>query len=645
MAANATVYPADASLIVSQPRATRAIAPFASNPANATRIPHAAALALLKQKVKYVFVIFQENRSFDSYFGSFPGARNLFSQPPSQTPGFYQPLLNTNGTTTTISPFRIGPAQYAMDTDDVGHAFALMNTKMDTVRGIPRMDQFALAEEMKYTPAGAKPPLKAKQYGELTMAYEDCDTIPLMWNYASRFTLFDNYFQHTIGPSTPNAIDMIAGQTGETQWVEHPDQASTVPALAAAGRGEPVVGDPDPFWGSSADTTTTGRQPINPGDNAASYNLNQTYASLALTFNGNSIRTVTGMDRMSSTDLADVKADIPAIAALKTKAVPWGWYQEGYDREPTDGATLHTSYIGHHNGPQYFGYVSNNPAETSNLHGLNDFFVAMGKNALPASGGVFYLRGGYQNIAGLKPVDPDAAVQANFPGDDDHPGYSDSQISEALVAREVNSIVNSPYWSQSAIFITYDESEGDYDHVPPYITKYAPNGSPLVHGPRIPLIVISPYANAHVVSHESGDHNSLIRFIDELFDLPFLADLPDEAKARIDGKKYGQSNLGPDDDGVSFNSDLLSAFDYGRLTGAVAPLPAAYAAVPASVVNTLPAYGNQGCATLGIIPDDIARGIVNRIPVDFNPRPSTDPTPTKAGVPAAPRRRPIATKN
>jgi phospholipase C len=363
---------------------------------------------------------------------------------------------------------------------------------------------------------------------------------------------------------------------------------------------------------------------------------------LALTFNGKDIRAVTGMDRMSATDLTDVKTDIPAIEALNSQAVPWGWYQEGYDREPTDVNSLHSSYIGHHNGPQYFGYVSNNAAETSHLHGINDFFVAMGKKSLPAQGGVFYLRGGYQNIAGLKPVDPDPAVQKNFPGDDDHPGYSDSQISEALVAREVNAIVNSPYWSQSAIFITYDESEGDYDHVPPYITKYAPNGQPLVHGPRIPLIVVSPYANAHVISHESGDHNSLIRFIDELFGLPFLADLPAEARARIAGRNLGQANLGPDDDGAPFNSDLLSAFDYGRLTGLVAPIPAAYAAVPDSTVNTLPAFGNQGCATLGIIPDDLARGIRNRIPVDFNPRPSTDPTVVTPPKGVAPRRRLIS---
>jgi phospholipase C len=630
-------YSLNSALIVRQPRPSAAIAPYVSDPANLSRMSHDAALALLKKRVKYVFVIFQENRSFDSYFGSFPGARNLFSQPPSQTPGYYQGLLDTNGKPVSVAPFRIGPAQHAADTDDVDHSFVRMATKMNVVNGYADMDKFAITEEMKYTTPGANPTLKAKQYGELTMAYEDCDTIPFLWNYANRFTLFDNYFQHTIGPSTPNAIDMVAGQTGETQWVKHPDQASSNPVLAALGQGEPVTSDNDPFWGSAADPATVNRQPINPGDNPNTHQLNQTYASLPFTFNGADIKTITGFDTMSSTDLADVQADIPAIAALKTKAVPWGWFQEGYDREPTDGAVLHESYIGHHNGPQYFGYVSNNYVVSSHLHGLNDFFVAIGSKHLPASGGVFYLRGGYENLVGLKPAFKDPAVQANFLGDDDHPGYSDAQISEALVAREVNSIVKSPYWSQSAILITYDESEGDYDHVRPNILEYSPAGLPLVHGPRIPLIVVSPYANAHTISHESGDHNSIIRLIDELFDLPYLADLPDEAAARRQGKTaYGQANLGPDDDGVAFNSDLLSAFDVGRLAGSVAPLPAGYALIPDRVTETVPPLNDHGCDALGIIPDDVEYGIHNPIPKDFNPRPSTDPT---TATPADARRR------
>ena len=179
---------------------------------------------------------------------------------------------------------------------------------MNVVNGYADMDKFAITEEMKYTTPGANPTLKAKQYGELTMAYEDCDTIPFLWNYANRFTLFDNYFQHTIGPSTPNAIDMVAGQTGGDPVGQASrsgiEQSGPWPAL---GQGEPVTSDNDPFWGSAADPATVNRQPINPGDNANTHQLNQTYASLPFTFNGADIKTITGFDTMSSTDLADVQ--------------------------------------------------------------------------------------------------------------------------------------------------------------------------------------------------------------------------------------------------------------------------------------------------------------------------------------------------
>jgi phospholipase C len=591
-------------------------------------ITQAQEIALLRKHVKYVFVLFQENRSFDSYFGSFPGANGFFSQPAAQTPGFSQPIENTDGSMSMISPFRIGPEQYAADTDDVDHAHIDMGEKMDVVNGKAKMDRFALDEEKKYMKPGDKAPsLVAKQMGELTMAYEDCDTIPYLWNFADRFVLFDNFFQHTIGPSTPNAIAMIAGETGETQWVKHPDEALGNKGLPK-GAGEPVVGDADPFWGSGAAGDVSG-QPQNPHDSAKHQvvpALNQTYASLPLTMNGTQVKVVIAQDKDPATDLADVQQDIPAIAASKAAALPWGWYEEGYDREPTDkGVVTHDGYIGHHNGPQYFGYVANNPAETAHLHGLGDFFTDIGANKLSPTGGVYYVRGGFQDIAGLNPADPDRAVQHNFQGDDDHPGYSDAALSEALVAREVNAIASSKYWAESAIIITYDESEGDYDHVPPQFLEYDPQGLPLSRGPRIPLIVISPYARAHEVSHESGDHASVVKFLDLLYGLPPLADLPDEAQARVAGlKMFKQAYLGPADDNTPGVGNLLSAFDPARLTGKAKPLPASYAMTPD--VDAIPPDHNEGCKVIGVVPADVALGIKTTIPADFNPRPKTNPT-------------------
>jgi phospholipase C len=600
------------------PTAARAMM-VAHEPAIST----AQEVALLRKHVKYVFIIFQENRSFDSYFGTFPGANGLFSQPAAQTTGFYQPIENTDGTMSMISPFRIGPAQYAADTDDVDHSHVGMGKKMDVVDGQAKMDHFALVEEQEHMKGQSKPSLMAKQYGELEMAYEDCNTVPYLWNFASRFVLFDNFYQHTIGPSAPAAIALIAGQTGETQWVEHPNEADGTKGLPN-GVGEPVVSDNDPLWGSGTGGDHSGL-PQNPKDHPP-YALNQTYASLPLTFTGTKVNSVTAADREPAEDLADVRQDLPAIASSQAKKVAWGWYEEGYDREPNDkGNKLHTGYIGHHNGPQYFGYVANNPQMTAHLHGLGDFFSDVAADKLSPAGGIYYIRGGFKNIAGLKPASSDPAVQHQFLGDDDHPGYSDAAISEALVAREVNAIAHSKYWKNAAIIITYDESEGDYDHVPPVFTEFDPQGMPLSRGPRIPLIIISPYARTHVVSHESGDHASVIKFLDLLYGLPPLADLPAELNARMAGQKmYHQNNLGPADDLTPGVGDLLSAFDPARLEGNAKPLPAAYAITPD--VSAIPPDDNQGCRVIGIVPTDYALGIVNHIPADFNPRPKTNPT-------------------
>lgn len=622
---------ADPPMVDIQPRAGSAIRAYVSKPGDS--LSQAQEIALLRQKVKYVFVLFQENRSFDSDFGTFPGARGLFAQPQDATPGFTQPLMNTDGTMTTVQPFRIGPAQFAADTDDVDHSFARMAAKMNIQGSTPHMDRFALQEEMKYMTAGQKPSLKAKQMGELDMAYIDCDTIPFLWNYADRFIIFDNFFQHTIGPSAPGAINLIAAQTGETQWVKHPDQAYNTPDNAKKGIGEPLTSDANPIWGSSDDHSGSG-QPINPHDKPGAA-LNQTYATLPLTLQGTGITDAVKTDRDAAGDLADTQQDLPAIAAHGTKTIPWGWYEEGYDHEPTDPAGspaggTHVSYIAHHNGPQYFGYIANNPKLAANMHGLNDFFEAMQAKALPKEGGLFYVRGGYTNIQGLKPADPDAAVQKNFLGDDDHPAYSDTQISEALVARAVNAIARSPYWNQSVIVITYDESEGNYDHVAPTILAKGPDGTSLNSGPRIPLIIISPYAKAHAISHEHGDQASVVKLVDTIFNLPPLADLPDELEARVLGEKtLGQTDLGPDDDQAPGIGALLTAFDDDRLSGHAPLLPPSYAEIPDSTVQSIPPYANKGCSAIGMTPVDIAEGIPNPIPADFNPRPSTDPTPAK----------------
>ena len=641
--------------LVLAPRSSDEVAKHVLQPEAEANLTDTQKLELLRKKVKYVFVLFQENRSFDFYFGTYPGANGLFSKPASKTPGFNQPIVNTDGTVSTISPFKIPTTVtatntgasvpiYPADTASVDHSHTGIDNDLDVdAKNIPHNDRYALNAEGLTTLNGAivsstthlapttHPTLAQKQTAELVLGHVDCDQAPILWNYADRFTLFDNFFDTVIGPSTPNALGMFSGQSGKTQWVEHPEQSSL---YVNNGSALPVVADPQPFWGSSLDVFTPAKekQPVdNPGGVSANPASNLTYASLGLSFMGSKIYDTTAYDNNVGADLADVQSDIEKIAGDKNKPVNWAWYQEGYDHEPTDprGTDTHYDYIAHHNAPQYFGYEANNPVETkAHLKGLGDFFSAVKAKSLPTAGGVFYVRGGYGNLDGLKPLDPNPTVQADFAGNDDHPGYSDLQISSALVADEVNAIASSPYWKDSAIIITYDETDGEYDHTQPIVRSQDPEGNPLDQGPRIPTIVISPYSVAHAVSHERTEHSSIIKFIDKLYHLTPLADLPDEAAARKLGEKeLGQKNLGPADDGVAGVGNLFSAFDNNRLLGKEAPLEAAYAMIPTSQTTTLPQFEGEGCRILGITPTDTGRDgtVIDPAPADFNPRPSTNP--------------------
>lgn len=724
----------------------------AHDPSTATPLTTAQKIALLRQKVKYVFVLFQENRSFDHYFGTYPGANGLFStfpgadpsndysKPANQLGSFSQVIRNTDGTYATISPFLIprtivnkaGQTTYLYPEDtysvDHSHIGYIRYFHSDAAtQSIPKNDGYVLDNEGLYFSSDAtdltggnvvsastnaaptsNPTLQTKQKGEVVISHIDCDTIPFLWQYADRFVLFDNFHQTATGPSTPNAIAMIAAQVGDTQWVKHPAASgvsggSAAPAaynraLSSYNQAIPNVTDTIPFPGSSSDTASA-KPPFGPDDakfpngttsgtGVVSYDFSVpfttpqvplTFASQMLSFGGNEILDIVRTDEHPATDLVDVQHDLFTIAA-SNPVVDWGWYQQGYGPEPFDGTKIyengvagsapnpnfnyavgpapgtstgapitatspatkapeHASYIVHHNGPQYFGYLGDNPQELAHMHGLQKFYTDVAQQKLSPAGGVYYVRGGYYNNDGLLPIDPNPVVQRSTPGNDDHPNYADAQISEALIADNVNAIVNSPYWPDSAIIITYDETDGLYDHQPEKFRTWGPDRYPETGGPRIPTIVISPYAAAHTVSHVYSEHSSVVKFINELFGLVPLANLPDETAARKAGatsalvKTDGshQTNLGPAD-ALDSMGDLLEAFDNDRLLGILPVLPTSYVSIPPGMVTSLPHYGNQACAAsqLNITPTDYPNGYgvgkeIDPPPLDFNPRPVQSP--------------------
>ena len=507
-------------------------------------------IANLRKHIQHVFVIYQENRSFDSYFGSFPGADNLATAE-ARAHGFRQ--WDSIGHA-WITPFLLKTA----DTADADHSREALLTKVDH----GRMDKYVAYEEQNLVNVKLTSPQFARQMGILTMAHEDCTTVPFLWMYAHHFTLYDHIFQAMYGPSTPGNIDLIAGQTGQTQAARHPDQAFK----SIWGTGEPVVNDANPAFGPYAF----------PHQAIGAHQLDQTYATLMLSMSGRNASRV-------KIDTDDIKADINELEKLNHKAVPWAWYQEGFGNGE---GNHHPAYIPHHNSPQYFGYIRQNPSMWSGEHDLLEFFDTIRNQALPPQSVVF-VKGGRKNPFGWKPANPSAQY---ILGDDDHPGYSDSQLSESLVAKVVDAVARSPYWKSSAIIVLWDDSEGFYDHVPPPQFETCPDKQPCGDGPRVPLILISPYARAGSIISDSGDHVSFAKFLDVLFNLPPRPPPPDEKPYMPEGPRDANPRL----------TDLLGGFDAARLSGARPPIPASQAEIPDNVIDQFPPP--MSCQDTGVTP-------------------------------------------
>jgi phospholipase C len=532
-------------------------------------------LAALRARVKHVFVIYQENHSFDNYFGTFPGSDNLAS-PQAQLHGFrqYDPIGKS-----WVTPFRITDP----DTESPSQSRPLVYDKMNG----GKMDGFVAAQERvsqrKFGSEGAR------DVGLLTMAHYDCDTIPFLWKYARSFALYDRIFSAITGPSTPSAIELIAGQAGETQWARDPQSAT---AASDAGPGVPVTNDLDPAYG-----------PYSESDKQLQ--ISQQYATLMLA--------LAGVDATQATnETQGVAQDLGAAVASGRAPIPWGWYQEGYV-SPTMALP---GYETHHNAPQYFGYLRQNDVFWKNEHEVHAMLQDLQNGALPARG-IFYIKGGSQNRFGWKPANPDPYVQSNYRGDDDHPGPgdTDAQVGEAFVATFVNAIARSPYWNDSAILITWDDPGGYYDHVPPPQVGECADQRPCGDGPRLPFVLISPFARDAAVVHDAGDQTSILKFAETLFDVPPLASLPDE-------KTY--LPRGPRDADPAI-TDLVGGFDPARLAGASAPIPAANAEIPDSIVGAFPPA--MSCASLGITPVALPNA-PSAPPPGFNPRPKRTRAPS-----------------
>jgi phospholipase C len=543
--------------------------------------------ALIQQRVKYVFVIYQENRSFDHYFGTFPGANGVYS-PGAKEHGWGQ--YNQIGRY-GVSPFRV-----------VEPNLGLLNNHrdvLDAAIGHGAMDGFAGAESIWafQLPAAAQKrlgmtdPSQAASVGDEALAHVDCDTIPYLWSYANRFALFDDFFQGARGPSSPSNVEIVAAQNGETEYKRYGAAGPpyTQQPVGADGRGVPMWVDLDPAWG-----------PYNEEDFSKQKQVDQTYATVILNLEG----AQAGQLKNYTQDIAD---DIAFLRGKNQAPVNWTWYEQGY-ANPADPKRL--MLVTHHLAPHYFGYIANNATMDRHVADITQFKTDIESGNL-GDGGLFYLKGGFGSNLGLKPAN---AAPKTFIGDDDHPGESSSQVAQADVAALINLIARSKYWSQSAIVVTWDDPGGFWDHVPPPQWLTCPDGNPCGNGQRVPLILISPYARTGVV-HDYNDQASVIKFVEHLFNRTPLAELPDEARYMPFGPR----------DASDSNGDLSGGFDPARLNGDTLPIAAEQAIIPDDVVHTIPSPWS--CKSIGVTPVGPPPGVSDSPPPGFNPRVLVVPMP------------------
>jgi phospholipase C len=450
--------------------------------------------------IQHLVVIFDENISFDHYFGTYPNATNpadepsFHARPGTPTVNGYTPrLLNDNPNQNPMNgsgagnPFRLDRSQAV--TADQDHDYTPEQQAYD----MGALDLFPF-----YTGSAGPPPPGGgvTSTNGLVLGYFDGNTVTALWNYAQYFAMSDNSFSTTFGPSTVGALNLVSGQTnGVVQTL------NGTGAEVDGGDGSlTVIGDPDPIGDVCSSPTTNqaqmGGKSIGDLLNAAGVTWGAFYGGFNLdTVNSNG---TTGCMR-SSTGLAGATADyVPHHAFFQ-------YYASTANPKHTRPASI--SEIGH-NGPANHAYD------------LNDFYTAIKAGNFPA-------------VSFIKAI----AIQ------DAHPGYSDPLDEQANIVEIVNFLQEQPTWSNTAVVILYDDSDGWYDHqfgplvnqstgpadalTGPNACGTATNSLPGInpgnahalgrcgYGMRQPLLVISPWALENFVDHSVTDQTAVIHFVED----------------------------------------------------------------------------------------------------------------------------------
>jgi phospholipase C len=561
--------------------------------------------------IKHVVVIFQENVSFDHYFGTYPFAANI--------PGDGNPFTAAQGTPAVnglnfsllganpnlANPQRLNSTVPDQLTCDQDHDYSDEQQAFDS----GQMDQFV---QSVGTGSGTSPEGTPCQ-ASTVMDYYDGNVVTGLWNYAQHYAMSDNSFGTSFGPSAPGAINLVSGNTGGVDTGHEANSpsisTSTSPDndLTPDGHGGfSLTSDAQPYWDDCSTRDAVALKGENIGDllNARGISWGWFQGGFAPTTSfaaaaaapeighaGQSTATFIP-DEFKGNFTGKVVPPHASNQALCDAVHPVG---------PALGGTgqwgFKDDYIAHHEPFQYY-------ASTANPHHLPPASLsAIGTDTQSYVNGVPQFDTANHNydtsdfdqlVSAITngQLSPDALPVVSFikaPGyQDGHAAYSDPTDEQQLLVRTINELEQSPDWSSTAVIVNYDDSDGWYDHVlSPVINQshsvadnltntsldVAGNGTsglctrtPGAHahahgplpgpgplageegrcgfGPRLPMLVISPWAKTNYVDNDLSDQSSIINFVEYNWHLPGINGSFDQVLDPLDHHEGVKFDLG-----------------------------------------------------------------------------------------------------
>ncbi len=382
-------------------------------------------------KIRHVIIIMQENRSFDSYFGTFPGADGI-----PMRDGIAQVCVPDQETKTCVRPY------HDTNDEDTGGPHGAKAADLDIDGG--KMDGFVEVMQGAQRTGGCPtdiPTCVVKGHETTVMGYHTARELPNYWAYARNFVLQDHMFEPVRSWSLPTHLYMVS------EW-----------AADCATIGDPATCKPERAYFKEADFP---RDLFTKDEPQVAGRPDYPWTDLTYLLHANHVSwayyVMDGLEPDCENDQSSCKLQ------PQTARTPGIWNPlPSFDDVKQDG-------------------------QLSNIKDTSLFFRDLRDGTLPA-------------VAWLAPGNRYS----------EHPPGRVS-AGQAYVTGVINAVMRSPYWDSTAIFLSWDDWGGFYDHVAP------PNVNYFGYGPRVPGIVISAYARKGYIDHETLSHDAYVKFIEDDF--------------------------------------------------------------------------------------------------------------------------------